>query len=312
MKKLAAVVVFIFLFTAGFTHLKRVYSQKFFDVTGKAKWIWAPHRLSDNMPVVFFAARDFDLPASRYYTHIKLLGDPDYTLYLNGREIAGRSVGEERRIDLFDISNLVVNGRNRIVIAVRATQGVGGLIAAIDISPELENWVVTDRDWKIYTRWSPEILVRDVAAFHPTPPMLLGDPPVGRWDYLTPASGKFTEPAARVVPPRTSFEMMTEVPVIRTSGGVAILASSRERATAFDFGFTRGRVRLIIEGDRNFSRAVNVRFANVREELGTVDWNFRSYVFAAGERMIVDPETRNFRYVMVYGRHVRAEVVQYV
>lgn len=310
MKRLAAAILFVFLFTAAFTHLQRVYSQKFFDVTRKAEWIWVPHRLSDNVPVAFFAARNFDLPKDRYYTRVKILGDPEYTFYLNGRELAGRRVGEDGKIDVFDVSDLVITGGNRIVVAVRATQGVGGLIASIDISPELESWVVTDRRWKIYRRWDPEILRRDVAELAPSPPMILGDPPVGRWDYLAPAPGQFTEPVQRVLAPRGMFATRASVPVIRTSGGVAIVATERMKATVFDFGFTRGRVQLVIDNDRDFSRDVNVRFANVKEELSAIDWNLRSYVFAAGERVVVDPEVRSFRYVMVYGGHVRAEVLQ--
>jgi hypothetical protein len=42
----------------------------------------------------------------------------------------------------------VKTGRNRIVIAVRAPQGAGGLIASIDIGPEVANWVVTDGSGK--------------------------------------------------------------------------------------------------------------------------------------------------------------------
>lgn len=310
MKRLAGVVLFVFLFAAAFTHLQRVYSQKFLDVTRKAQWIWAPHRLSDNMPVAFFAARNFDLPKDRYYTHIKILGDPEYTLYLNGRELAGRRVGEERKLDVFDVSDLVITGRNRIVVAVRATQGVGGFIASIDISPELESWVVTDRRWKIYRRWDPEILRRDSAELAPSAPMILGEPPVGRWDYLTPAPGQFTEPVQRVVVPRASTPTKASVPVILTRGGVAIVSTERTRATIFDFGFTRGRVQLTIDTDRDFARNVNVRFANVKEELSAIDWNLRSYVFAAGERVVVDPEVRNFRYVMVYSAGVRADLLQ--
>ena len=49
--------------------------------------------MSANEPVAFFAAREFTLPPNRVYTRLKVLGDPEYTLYVNGREIAGRLVG---------------------------------------------------------------------------------------------------------------------------------------------------------------------------------------------------------------------------
>ncbi|HEU4889077.1 MAG TPA: hypothetical protein VFV49_14425, partial [Thermoanaerobaculia bacterium] len=74
MKRLAIVLGLVFAFTAGFTHLERTYSRKFFDITGDAKWIWARHRMSDNLPLAFFATRDFELPPNRVFTRLKVLG----------------------------------------------------------------------------------------------------------------------------------------------------------------------------------------------------------------------------------------------
>src|ERR1044072_5817348 len=144
MRRLTIVLVLGVLFFASFTHLDRLYSQKFFDVTGNAQWIWPKHQLSRGVPVAFFAARDFDLPADRYYTKIKVAGDPEYVLYFNGQEIGGRRFGDDgEALDVFDVSQLAKTGRNRIVIAARSTNGVGGVLAAVDLSAEVENFVVT-------------------------------------------------------------------------------------------------------------------------------------------------------------------------
>ncbi|HEX9986738.1 MAG TPA: hypothetical protein VGF69_26015 [Thermoanaerobaculia bacterium] len=310
MKRLTIVVLFIFFFTAAFTRLDRVYSQKFFDVTGQAYWIWAPHRISRNEPVVFFATRDFDLPEQRLYTSIKILGDPEYTLWFNGYEIAGRRVGDERELDVYDVSKLAKTGRNRIVVAVRANQGVGGLLASVDLAPEVENWVVTDARWKIYRRWRPDILLRDSPDLGPAAPMLVGEPPIGRWNYVTSASREFAQPFERTIPPREVFTMRALLPTIRTRAGVAISVADPVRAQAFDFGFTKGRVRLTIEGDATVSRAITVRYANAREELDRVEWATRAFVFAPGERTVIDPEVESFRYVLVYGGKAAADVVQ--
>src|SRR5258708_30484250 len=75
------VIVVGFLFAAAFTSLESVYGHKFYDVTGHAKWIWPEVEMSSEVPVAFFAARDFDLPKNRYYTHIKIAADPEYTPY---------------------------------------------------------------------------------------------------------------------------------------------------------------------------------------------------------------------------------------
>jgi hypothetical protein len=315
MKRLAIVLAFVFAFAAAFTHLERTYSQKFFDITGDAQWIWAQHRMSDNQPVAFFAARDFALPEHRVFTRLKVLGDPEYTLFVNGREVAGRRVGgirgreEERVLDLYDISALVKTGRNRIVIAVRSPQGSGGLLASIDIGPEAANWVVTDANWKIYRRWDPRILLRDEPAGVWQPPQIIGAPPVGHWNYLATKERALVPPPTHVTQPKEVFEALGLIPKVKTSGGVAVAGTDPARAMVFDFGFTKGRVRLIDTGNRPASEVVQIRFAFARPELKLAEWNLRPMVFAPGEHVLTTPEVHDFRYAMVFGRGVRAELV---
>ena len=301
MRRVTIAAIAVFLFTAAFATLERTYSQKFHDLTGTAKWIWAAHRMSDNVPVAFYAARDFDLPAHRHYAHLKVLGDPEYTVYVNGREVAARRVGEERSLDLYDISPIVKTGRNRIVIAVRAPRGVGGLIAAIDIHPEIANWLVTDGSWRIYRKWTPILLERDLGRG--APPHVIGEPPIGRWNYLTLVKQELEPPVTQVLGPREVFDQVGSVPTIETRSGVAVAGVQRQRATVFDFGpNTYGRVRLKIVPNTASSQLVNVRFANVPEELGLVDWGLRPLILAPGEGEITTPEPHAFRYVMVFNK----------
>jgi hypothetical protein len=311
-RKLTIALVALFAFLAAFAHLHRTYSRKFFDVTGRAQWIWARHPMNANVPVAFYATRDLDLPEHRIYTHIKVLGDPEYTLYVNGREVGRRQVGvEDKALDLYDISELVQTGHNRIVVAVRAPIGLGGLIAGIDIAPETENWVVTDATWKIYRRWSPALLLRDPEKGSWEAPWIIGEPPVGRWNYLTAVPSDLAKPPTSIVTPRDTFSVIGFIPTIRTEGGVAVAGAERARATAFDFGFTSGRVRLTIDADGFASRTVSLRFANAREELELLDRNLRPVVFAPGERSVTTSEEHHFRYLMVFGRgRVGAEVVE--
>lgn len=312
MRKLTIALLALFLFTAAFTYLHRTYSRKFFDITGRAKWIWAQHPMNANVPVAFFATRDIDLPEHRVYTHLKVLGDPEYTLYVNGSAVAGRKVGvEDKALDLYDLSALVKTGRNRIVIAVRAPQGLGGLLAGVDIAPETENWVVSDGSWKIYRRWTPELLLRDPSGLTAERPQVIGEPPDGRWNYLTAVPREAMKAPAGVVLPRETFSVIGVIPTIRTQGGVAVAGADRARATAFDFGFTHGRVRLTIDAEGLTSRVVNLRFANAREELSLLERNLRPLVFAPGERVVTLSEEHDFRYLMVFGRGtVTAEVLQ--
>ena len=316
MRRLGILVVFLLVFTAAFAHLHRVYSDKFFGNTGEASWIWAQHRMSSNEPVAFFATRDFDLPEGRLYTHLKVIGDPEYTLYVNGAEVAGRRLPAQRktevdeRLDLYDLSQLVKTGRNRLVIAVRAPQGTGGLLASIDLAPEKQNWLVTDGAWKIHRWWHPDLLRRDPPEGGWEPPQLVGAPPVGRWNYLEISRRDAAPAAGAVVAAKESFDVIGYIPTIKTRAGVAVAVADRARATAFDFGFTRGRLRLTRTRNHPGSRTVFVRFAFARHELGFVEWNLRPIVFAPGEMTVTIPEAHELRYAMVFARGVRAELVR--
>ncbi len=310
MKRMTIVIAVGFLFVAGFAKLEYVYSQKFYDVTGHAEWIWVRHQVSRGTPQAFFAVRDFELPANRYYTKIKIAADPEYTLYFNGQEIGGRRFGDvEDALDVFDVTQLAKTGRNRIVIAARSANGVGGVIASLDLSPEIENYVITDATWKIFRSWSAQLPLRDLGVSEP--PMILGEPPVGRWNYLRTSPGKPRMTINRVLPPREELSFITRIPEVKVISGVAVLGSERVRATAYDFGeIADGRARLTIDYDNGESRQILVRYANVKPELSALEGDIRPFVFAAGEKSVIDPEVHHFRYVMVYGGQARAEVLR--
>ena len=57
------------------------------------------------------------------------------------------------------------------------------------------------------------------------------------------------------------------------------------------------------------SRLVQVRFANDRSELGLIELNLRSVVFAPGETEVTTNEAHLFRYVVAFAPDVRVEVV---
>lgn len=373
LKRLTIVIALGALFLAAFHHLDLVYGHKFFDVTGRAEWIWAPansvaareatreirrsgvagavtrrvrslgHDLkeiaalvpvrnghfdgalarqtlrdmfirddrpmgsSDN-PLAFFATLDFDLPPNRYYTHVKVLGDPEYTIFFNGREIGGRRMGEDSKLDVYDVSPLSRTGRNRVVVAVRSTTATGGLIASIDLSPEVANYVVTGPSWKIVRSWSPDLLLRDPAAVQK--PVLLGAPPNGRWNYLEPQDRPLEVPPAIVVEARNAFSFGTALPELRDASGTTIVTRRPERATAYDFGEVDGRLRITRLYNVELPAMVKVRFANIPEELRPIEGLIRSFVFAPGEATVTDTEVQHFRFASVYGRPVQAVVLK--
>jgi hypothetical protein len=310
LRRAGIVIAAVFAFVFAFSRLEWLYGEKFFDAAGTAQWIWARHQLSRNIPVAFFATKEFDLAPNRAFTRVKILGDPEYTLYFNGKEIGGRRVGDDRMLDVYDVSALARDKNNRMVVAVRSANGVGGLIASIDETDNYKNAIVTGKDWGVIRFWASDLLTRDPPSSEVQPPMILGKPPKGRWNYLTQRAGQPAQPIQRVVAPVDTFSFKTALPDVDVIEGVAVAVKRPTRATAFDFGPTAGRLRLTSAYFGGFPRAVNVRFANTRAELTTVEGSVERFVFAAGELQIVDPQERRFRYVMVYGGQASAEVVQ--
>jgi hypothetical protein len=301
----------IVIAVAAYSRLNLLYSHKFFDNTGRAQWIWPEHRMADGDPVVFFATYDFDLPPNRTFTRIKMLGDPEYTLYFNGLTVGGRRVGDgNEALDTYDVSTLARDKKNRMVVAVRSANGVGGLIASIDLTREFANFVVTGSDWHIVRSWRDDLLLRDPPASEITHPQLLGRPPARRWNYLAQRAAPLFPPMQRFVAPRQSFGFSTALPEIAVIGGTAVTVSRKTSATAYDFGAIRGRARLTIRSPGSAARDVTVRFANERADLFAIEAPVEHFVFAAGEKTIVDEELRSFRYVTVYGGAASVDVVQ--
>jgi len=309
-RRLIVIAAAIFIIVFAISQLELLYSHKFFDNTGRAQWIWQQNRLAQGDPAAFFATREFDLPPNRTFTRIKMLGDPEYTLYFNGVAVGGRHVGDDNEaLDTYDVSKLARDKANRMVVAVRSANGVGGLIASIDLTAEFGNFIVTGGDWHIVRRWRDDLLVVDPPPHDLTKPQLLGQPPARRWNYLVQRDAKPFAPAQRVLVPRESFEFETALPEIAVIGGTAVTVSRKTHATAYDFGPTSGRARFTIRETGNAARTVTVRFANNRSELFTVEGAVEQVVFAAGERTVLDEESRQFRYVTVYGSAASVDVV---
>jgi hypothetical protein len=306
MRRLSATLLFLLLATASFWLLHRMYSRKFFDLTGTAQWIWAPMWLQRDHPVAFYAVRDFTLPERRYYTRIKIHGDPEYTLYFNGQQVAHRKVSE-RMLDSYDVSKLARTGLNRIVVAMRSPAGARGLIAGVDLGPETENYVVTGPEWKIFWRWTDTLPLRD-SAEKPAVPMLIGHPPIGRWNFLGLRTAEATPIPTRIVRPKEVFSFRATLPEIKPRGGVPVVVPKAVRATAFDFGPITGHVRLTVTAFQ--PEATLVRLTNNRNEIFSIEGYQRPFVFGDGERTVIDPQEQSFRYVVVYGGRATAEVLK--
>jgi len=297
-------VLWLLIVIAAVSHVSTFFNDKFSRTTGAANWIWDGGPLSSGKPRAFFVSRDFDLPADRRYVHLKVAADPEYTLFFNGREVGGYRGGDPLRLDVYDVSALAHDRANRIVVAVRSRTGAGGLIVSIDLAPNLENAITSDATWLVSNEWSDALLSSGGAGVR-SRARLLGRPPFGKWNYLPEEKRELRASEYDVLQPVSETSLRSSVPETRAISGVVIRTSVPTEAKAFDFGFTRGRVRFEtapVGGEIRF------KFANTEDDL-TAEGEIHSFVSAPGETWVVDPMESNFRYVVVYGNGAKVTVL---
>ncbi|MBW3563974.1 MAG: hypothetical protein KY459_04555 [Acidobacteria bacterium] len=290
----------------SFTSLRGFYERKIHTLTGNAQWIWMDRPIIDQEPVTFFATKNFRVPAKARGAVIRIGADPWYTLYLNERQIGAGGWAGRQAIDQWNVSDIIRREDvNRIVVACRSAEGVGGLIVSIDFGPMMGAMVVSDTDWRIFRRRTEDLLVRDPDEGER--PIALGPPPVGKWNYPSLAVRQ-VEPTVTYT--RTAVSAMAvegALPDIEVIAGVAVAGSRHVPGTLFDFGReVVGRPRLILEPGP--ARAVPVRMALERSELDEVVAPVM--ISTADEETVVDlPEIRAFRFLMVYAEGIDAAVV---
>lgn len=297
----------LFAVVAFVVHTGRFFARKFYASTGRAEWIWADHLLSRRIPIVFFAATSFDLPPRRAYVKVNVSCDPEYTLFFNGHQIGGARFEETRAIDVYDVTPFARERDNRVLIAARSATGVGGLIASVDFADDVRNIVVTSADWKLYAAWSPELAQRDLPM--PTrKTVALGRPPIGRWDYLPRVPRTIATDEWQEVAPAAVSRLRVKLPKVEVKSGVAVTAYEEVDAIAYDFGHVAARPRIVRSSDSG-EEVVRIRFANAPEELAA-EGKVEDVAFARGERVVTEPSSRRFRYVLVYGSDARAFILQ--
>jgi hypothetical protein len=280
-------VVLVFFLLHGF------FARKFYSRTGAAQWIWQEHRVASREPVAFYAARNFVLDGDPQWLRVKVAADPEYTLYLNGREIAGGGSGSPF-LEEYDVTPFARPGRNRLVASVRSPEGVGGFLLSVDFQPERQNQVVTDRNWSIYRHFDERLLTRDLEGAET--PRVIGRPPMGRWNFPPSRRGDPYGPERFIGYPAHSGRVETVVPEVRTISGISVTSQRKVAATLFDFGRpVEGRGRFEIPAPE--PRPIGVRYFLNADEVDTAP--VRSLVIARGERAVVDPQRRRFRYILL-------------
>lgn len=290
---------------AALFSLGRFWSTKFYRITGDANWLWSHHRIAADEPEAFFLSREFDLPPDRAWVRIRVAADPEFILWFNGVEVGGQA-SDGRALFSYDVTARARESGNRIVLAARSPRGVGGVLATVDVAPLKRNWLVSDATWSLHSNWSPHLLDGSAADASSTNPRVLGSPPFGRWNYPEEREVEEYSPDWVKIEPHAATRYDSWLPKVEKKSGVMVAGREAAEATAFDFGRVEGRAAIRVEPGRK--RAIFYRYASRAEDLeqpGVVE----AFVAGEGEREVVSPEPRAFRYLIVYDEPAEAWVV---
>jgi hypothetical protein len=151
-----------------------------------ARWIWPEGAARSGAPRTFYAARDFELPEGVEKAWLSIAADESYVLWVNGRAAgsgAWRDQDGGQAADLYEISDRLERGVNRLVVELRSSSGAGGLLATLRLGEQGRPTLVTGRDWRIFREADPRLL-RGLARLDQLDgeePRLWQWPPTGRW-----------------------------------------------------------------------------------------------------------------------------------
>ncbi len=183
------VAVFLLALTvAGAEKLSSVVGARLFESSPDERWIWAEGEYGEGEALAFYAARDFkieDLGSAR----IALAADETYLLFVNGYRVGAGSYRPWSAIDEYDITDLLHQGGNRIVVELRSSRGAGGFLAVVELGPAAggedeaseRRIVVSDRSWRIFKRYDPGLFGGWTRLEEGEKPKIWHRPPAGRW-----------------------------------------------------------------------------------------------------------------------------------
>lgn len=269
-------------------------------------WIWRDHDLRHIQAAGFYAMKEFDLVAAPAEAEIRILGDAEYLLLLNGVRIGSNRYVSGAPFDRYRVERWLAPGRNRLVIELRSPSGAGGLWCELRAGGQ--QLVRSDGSWTLFeTNW------RGLFGDRPMPPgarpRLLGRSPLGRWGAPGPG------------PERPTFESVLAAPepvpaaAFRVSGSNDPWQPSTDRGrrppslgplVEFDFGVERsGYLQLSYReapGRRGAPQPSAVLLAFGDEPLGALPWSAQAlFQPISGAGLYQDSTLRRFRYVAVAG-----------
>ncbi len=155
---------------------------RLFLPTAEAEWIWAPGKQHSHEPISFYAATDFEISFPVIRAELMSLADEESVLFVNGAPVGATRYDDGRPLPVYDVADLLRPGANRIQVELRSTRGVGAFLLNLEVSGEGEfQRIVTDSSWKIYHYPVPGLFAGDNELPKGEEPEVWGAPPAGRW-----------------------------------------------------------------------------------------------------------------------------------
>ena len=269
-------------------------------------WIWRDHDLRHVQAAGFYAVKELELVAAPASAEIRILGDAEYLLILNGVRIGSNRYDSGAPLDRYRVERWLVPGRNRLVVELRSPSGAGGFW--FELSAGGQQLARSDGSWSIYeTNW------RGLFGERPMPPgkrpRLLGRSPLGRWGSPAPGPERPTFEAALAAPEPIPAALQ------RTFGAREpwVPTGSRNRRppslgplVEFDFGAERtGYLQLSYRegpGRRADTALSAALLAFGGEPIGAPPWTAAAlFQPIPGAGLYQDSTVRRFRYVAVAG-----------
>jgi len=287
-RKLAAFALLVGVLGAGVA-VHRFWVRQLSHITGSAEWVWVTDVLVHPHATAGLFVAGLRLDAQPASALLKVCGDREYVVWINGTAAACGWSRPGFRLDMYDVAHLLHQGANVLAFEVRSPTPVGGLLCALDVDGVGRNVVVS----------GPSLAFRDVFSLSaPGPldarvPVRWGSPPRFPWGYPRP-----------VPYPRTVDEVVVEDPV-----RVGREATRPLPGGGWEFALPRpvfGYLWLDFEDDE-------AAFVATTEEPGGLDAaaaraGAQVVPRLRGQKRWLDPEPRAVARVYVFGREAPAAV----
>ncbi|MEO8197279.1 MAG: hypothetical protein ABI689_11200 [Thermoanaerobaculia bacterium] len=299
---LAALVVGLGLGTVEIRHRTVAFGSR--AARDAPTWIWRDHDLRHIQAAGFYAVKEFDLVAAPPEAEVRILGDAEYLLFLNGVRIGSNRYSSGAPLDRYRLERWLHPGRNRLVIELRSPSGAGGLWC--ELAAGGQQLVRSDGSWTVYeTNWRG--LFGERPLLSGARPRRLGRSPLGRWG--SPAVGPERPTfevalAAREPQPAESFRVSGSNDPWQPCGGRGRRPPSLGPLVEFDFGAERtGYLQLSYReepGRRAGAPPSAVLLAFGDEPIGALPWSAQTlFQPIPGAGLYQDSTVRRFRYVAV-------------